>query len=201
MRIGSVLPDLARMPPLAPHSEDDEPDSELLSDALVALIDLLPFGVVICHRGRGVLRNAAARRLECDYAALIDSCRFGGNGLTRIARGDGVRALECRVMSPQRDTVAIVIADPDCAGVDSAALRELHGLTPAEIAIVRGILRGSDPRAIAGDVGVSTHTVRTHLRSIFAKTETRAQADLVRVLLRGIATLRDANTSNGGCGS
>lgn len=157
---------------------------------MLAAIDLLPVAIVVCHRGRAVVANAAARALAFDPSRLAA-------GVTRIDRGDGVRPLECRVYPIRRDTVAIVVADPDDDGVDSAALRELHGLTPAEIAVVRGLLRGGDPRAIACDIGVSTHTVRSHLRSIFAKTGTRAQADLVRVLLRGIAALRDANHSNG----
>jgi len=127
----------------------------------------------------------------------LDACRLAATGVTRIERGDGVRPLECRVFSVRRDTVAIVVADPDDDGIDAGALRELHGLTPAEIAVVRGLLRGGDPRGIAATIGVSTHTVRSHLRSIFAKTGTRAQADLVRVLLRGVAALRDRNHPNG----
>src|ERR1051325_9612806 len=178
-------------PPLAPRDVERVED---LHGALVALIDVLPLAIIICHRGRSVLRNAAARVLDApDVSDILDACRFGAAGVTRIARGDGARALECRVVPLPEERFAIVIADPDDDQIDGCALRELHGLTPAEIAIVRGLLRGGDPQSIANGAGVSTHTVRTHLRSIFARTGTRAQGDLIRVLLRGIATLRGAN--------
>ena len=47
-------------------------------------------------------------------------------------------------------------------------------------------LEGFDLRRAADRLGVAVHTVRTHLRLVFEKTNTHRQAELVRILLRGV---------------
>ncbi len=38
---------------------------------------------------------------------------------------------------------------------------------------------------------VSIHTVRSQLKSVFAKTHTKGQADLVQMILTGVAAIRE----------
>lgn len=75
------------------------------------------------------------------------------------------------------------------------ALKMIHGLTASEAEVTQCLLDGAEPREIAMRLSISTHTVRAHLRSIFAKTATRSQAGLTRLLLSGVAALTGAHPS------
>ncbi|WP_171049003.1 helix-turn-helix transcriptional regulator [Rhizobium sp. MHM7A] len=63
-------------------------------------------------------------------------------------------------------------------------LRQLFGLTATEAIIATMISRGETLQDIARDRAISYETVRTHLRSIFSKTNTRRQAELAALLTR-----------------
>ncbi|HEV7285793.1 MAG TPA: helix-turn-helix transcriptional regulator, partial [Kaistia sp.] len=52
-------------------------------------------------------------------------------------------------------------------------------LTQAEIRLVLALERGDSLGAFAGANNLSLHTVRTHLKSIFSKTNTHRQHELV----------------------
>jgi len=62
-------------------------------------------------------------------------------------------------------------------------LRTLFGLTPAEcrVALLLGV--GHSPQEIAQTIGVSFETVRSHIKSIFSKTNVKRQGELIRLLL------------------
>lgn len=63
-----------------------------------------------------------------------------------------------------------------------SALTNLFDLTPAEARVAHAIADGDSIDSFAQRAGMSRETVRTHLKSVFAKTGTRRQVDLVRVL-------------------
>ncbi|MBP0597015.1 hypothetical protein J8I26_02805 [Herbaspirillum sp. LeCh32-8] len=64
-----------------------------------------------------------------------------------------------------------------------AALRKMYGLTPAETRLAEALLDNQTVESYALSTQVSRNTVRTHLASLFAKTGTRRQAELLRMLL------------------
>jgi len=64
----------------------------------------------------------------------------------------------------------------------AALLRGLFDLTPAEARVAKCIVDGHQVADIANDLKVAPSTVKTHLNSVFAKTGTRRQTDLVRLL-------------------
>ena len=71
------------------------------------------------------------------------------------------------------------------------------GLTRSEFRVCERVVRGFSVKRIAADLDISPHTVRSHLRSIFAKTGTDSQRELLVRLLevehqRRAATLRSA---------
>ncbi|PBB83966.1 MULTISPECIES: LuxR C-terminal-related transcriptional regulator [unclassified Mesorhizobium] len=75
------------------------------------------------------------------------------------------------------------VADPDSAPrTMQGQLRNLYRLTPAEAAVAIAIARGEGLQAVADELGISLTTVRTHLQHVFEKTETRRQAELVRLI-------------------
>jgi DNA-binding CsgD family transcriptional regulator len=67
-------------------------------------------------------------------------------------------------------------------------LRALFGLTPAEYRLAMLLADGHEPAAIAELVGVSRNTLKSQLASIYRKTDTSRQAQLVRLLLQLPAT-------------
>lgn len=67
-----------------------------------------------------------------------------------------------------------------------AELASRHGLTRAELEVLKGLGRGLSNRELAEALFVSVETVRTHVRRVLAKLEvpTRVRAALV---VRGLA--------------
>ena len=84
-----------------------------------------------------------------------------------------------------RPSVILFISDPERkVPLRSAFLREEYGLTRAEAALALEILAGHGLHAAAERLHISISTARTHLASIFRKTGTRRQAELVRTILQ-----------------
>jgi DNA-binding CsgD family transcriptional regulator len=61
-------------------------------------------------------------------------------------------------------------------------LQALFGLTPAESRLALLLCDGHAPPKIADLIGVSTNTLKTQLSSIYRKTGTSRQSQLVRLL-------------------
>lgn len=68
-------------------------------------------------------------------------------------------------------------------------IQKLFGLTPKEATLALRLAAGESLLDAARMLNMSPNTARTHLRSIFAKTGVDRQANLVRVLLKSVATL------------
>lgn len=86
--------------------------------------------------------------------------------------------------------VILMITDPDQhTAVPDSILSTLFHLTPCERKLAGALLNGQslDEHAIEFDISVST--ARTHLKSIFRKTETSSQASLVTLLSRLVPPL------------
>jgi len=83
---------------------------------------------------------------------------------------------------------AMYLSDPDSPlPLSGDTLSALYQLTPSEARIAIALTNGLSVEDICESLGRSTNTVRTHLRSIFEKTRTSGQADLVRLLLSSAA--------------
>jgi DNA-binding CsgD family transcriptional regulator len=68
--------------------------------------------------------------------------------------------------------------------VDEGALSKVYGLTRGEAALARRLIQGQSLEEAAGELFISTHTARTHLKRIFMKTDTHRQPEfVVRMLL------------------
>ncbi len=63
--------------------------------------------------------------------------------------------------------------------VDERALSSLYGLTRGEAALAALLVQGQSIEDAAGQLFISTHTARTHLKRIFMKTDTHRQTELV----------------------
>jgi DNA-binding CsgD family transcriptional regulator len=74
--------------------------------------------------------------------------------------------------------------------VSEASLRSRFDLTPAEAQIALGIAGGKTLAAIAEARSVSVSTAREQLKSVFVKTGTHRQAELVALLVGSRNPLR-----------
>ncbi|HET7214470.1 MAG TPA: helix-turn-helix transcriptional regulator [Terriglobia bacterium] len=61
----------------------------------------------------------------------------------------------------------------------------LYGLTPAESRLAAMLMWGKSLNEVSGELQITRETARTHLRNIFAKTQTNRQSELVRLLVAG----------------
>ena len=84
-------------------------------------------------------------------------------------------------------SVIVCVTDLE-AGVSlpEQRLRDLFALSSAEAKVAMALFRGLSPREAAAELGTSFYTVRSQLVSIFAKTQTNRQAELVRLMMRAI---------------
>ena len=77
----------------------------------------------------------------------------------------------------------LVIHDPsEKAYVPQEIIRTTFGLTPAEARLLLALSNGQSLREYSEEYHVTRNTARTHLKSLFAKTRTSKQSDLVRLL-------------------
>jgi len=77
---------------------------------------------------------------------------------------------------------AMGLAMERAGGAREEHLKETHRLSPQETRIVLHLVDGGSVATCADALGVAESTVRTHLKSVFAKTGVRRQAEL-RTLL------------------
>ncbi len=127
-------------------------------------------------------------------AASVDSGRFlKHGGALALPRPGGQRALSAMVAptgvtgtfpGSRTARVVVLIEEPDAAR--AAPLRvfaDAHRLSRAEVALVERMVDGLSLNQSASALGISAHTARSHLKSVFAKTGARRQADLIRRVL------------------
>ncbi|NJL08424.1 MAG: helix-turn-helix transcriptional regulator, partial [Methylacidiphilales bacterium] len=68
------------------------------------------------------------------------------------------------------------------AGAVRGSAERAVDLTPAEARVARALIEGQSVTDFARTVGLSPETTRTQLKSVFAKTGTRRQIELVALL-------------------
>jgi DNA-binding CsgD family transcriptional regulator len=97
-----------------------------------------------------------------------------------------LRVLPCVRSSGHRDgelpAALVLIADPDHRSIPSDETLRTLGFSPTETRIAQQLVRGRTLAETARDLGMPHNTARAHLRNIFAKTQSRSQVELVRIL-------------------
>ncbi len=87
---------------------------------------------------------------------------------------------------------ALFVADPDATGISTTDfLQALYGLTPAEAELVALLAAGRSLEEAAAERGVTISTIRSQLKQVFLKTQTKRQGQLVRLVLTGVAGIQD----------
>jgi DNA-binding CsgD family transcriptional regulator len=167
---------------------------------------LLRAGDGLCL-GRGELRTEDPRARAPLSRLLGEVARDPGHpgGSVSVARPSGRRPYELLAMRlpPGRmdlgrraSTAVVFVSDPEEASRPSERLvADLHGLTPAEARVACQLAVGKTPDEIAEALAITVQTVRNHLKSVYAKTDTRRQSELVARLLAGLGRLGPSEPS------
>jgi len=91
----------------------------------------------------------------------------------------------CNDLFPERTKVFLTITDPDARPKSrSQLLGELFGLTPAETRVAMLLASGFEPNDIAERTRTTGHTVRSHLKAIYQKTNVGRQSQFTRLISR-----------------
>ena len=172
--------------------------SETRRDQLSHVIDALSEAILIIDRHGGIVQaNSAASALLGRGISAIQLSQFamrddaGGDAML-ASDADGLRyichrlplvpVVKGRSQALAREQRLVVARRLDAAstGIDLAS--SLFGLTRRERDVLLGLVQIGNMPSIAAVFGISASTVHTHLTSLFAKTGTSRQADLVRLL-------------------
>lgn len=91
----------------------------------------------------------------------------------------------------KKATVAIYITDPERRFATAEdILRRLYRLTISEARLAALLVEGKNVEEASEKLEITTNTTRTHLKSIYQKTDTRGQSDLIRLVMSGPAAIR-----------
>jgi DNA-binding CsgD family transcriptional regulator len=82
--------------------------------------------------------------------------------------------------------VALFITNANCPSLNGHKWAEQYGLTPAETKLAVLVAEGIDLETAATRLAVSVQTIRSQLKSVFAKTNVNRQAELVALLLSNL---------------
>ncbi|HEX3497491.1 MAG TPA: helix-turn-helix transcriptional regulator [Methylocella sp.] len=142
------------------------------------------------------LKDRAADNLLRDAIAAIDAA--GGAVRSFPVRDAGAEAMMVAHVVPIRLSARDIFVR--CAAVlvltpvtlpqapPVELVQSLFDLTPAEARVARGLASGKTVEDIATDGGISTNTIRTHVRGVLEKTGCNRQVDIVALLTAISAT-------------
>lgn len=183
-------------------------DADAYCKALLRLLDRLGCGgVVLDGTGRITAMNSAVllvldgqqsvgaevvddtavvARTKQLTALIAESRRSGETSWCLIERDTGRPAILLPLIANERAgrTILVVVDLERPLRPQPAVLQRLFGLTAAETKLAISLTCGHSPTEVADEMEISRSTVRSQLASIFSKTHTCRQAELVSLLAR-----------------
>ena len=180
--------------------------------ALSSAIDALDLGIIALGRNHEVIHaNRAARELLSNASILsldgqglactrdedkrplrtmVEQVLHTGaaNGLSlSCASGAAINIVAYPLARRQAQCSAaellLIISTSAAAGIGEALLHVTYGLTMAEARLATRIAQGLSLGSAAATLGITINTARSELKSIFVKTGSRRQAELVHLLM------------------
>jgi DNA-binding CsgD family transcriptional regulator len=169
----------------------------LLVNKVAARIAGANNGFGLTADGLHCVTPADSRRLrELIRAVATEGERTGSVGLRMPRRGEG-RAFELILVPlvgerPTSSAAAVVfVTDPERFHLTpEGLLRDLYGMTIAEERLALRLALGETLSEAADHLGIARNTAHCQLDSIFVKTDTHSQTELVRLLHRGPVATR-----------
>jgi DNA-binding CsgD family transcriptional regulator len=149
-----------------------------------------PDGWLQQQGGRLLARTVTGWTPLADAVAGLQASAHGSSTLDLVDDTRRAATLELRAVPGARtDHIAqhraVAVATLRSGPRDKArALREIHGLTPAETRVALQIAEGRSAAAIAEQSGLAITTLRTHIAATLAKLGLGRQAELVAFVAR-----------------
>ncbi|MCP4394186.1 MAG: helix-turn-helix transcriptional regulator [Alphaproteobacteria bacterium] len=138
-----------------------------------------------------LIRKTTIGEVTDSNFALVLSRKYGKSALSVLVAPVGKGQIDDEGQGQLQAGAAIFISDPeDQLSISPAILRKLYGLSKTEATLVMELVKGKSFNEMAEEIGISHHTVRSHFKKIFAKTEVSRQAELVKLILTGPAAIR-----------
>src|SRR5207247_10282806 len=140
-------------------------------------------------------REETARLRELTQLALVARNAKGSypGGAIALTRRRSERPLHLliaplpryRAVLPEPRAACIVfVSDPDLhPEPDDELLQRHYGLTATEARVAALLVQGMNVKRVAEEMNVTLNTTRTHLKRVFAKTNTKRQSELVTLVL------------------
>ncbi|RWM07751.1 helix-turn-helix transcriptional regulator [Mesorhizobium sp.] len=174
-------------------------------DSITGMLERIGCGWLVLSESKRVLKwNAAAEIIldsygnspgpHSDLAAALRSliasvpAHFTPGTLSWIViRSAGDRPVilnEEGIVTPDRSIILALLDRQPRSGPNPQTLQKMFGLTGAETHLALRLAKGDAPLEIAEHCQLSRTTIRTQLASLFAKTDTKRQAELVALLGR-----------------
>jgi DNA-binding CsgD family transcriptional regulator len=204
---------------LAPHVRRAVTISGLLEQRsvershLASVIDQLSVAMILLSRSLGIIKTNRSGSVLLDAGAVATSS--GGHlsmtdepsqsALSRALSGEGtepalipVRGSDGRAYLAAllpvdlKSGVFALLINPQEDDIPPVGkhLAALFGLTPREISVLMPLLEGSTIDEVAGRLGISADTARTHLKRLMTKTGTSRQLDLVQKVMQALPPVR-----------
>lgn len=186
----------SRPPDLAANSEAviilDTAGQVLSMSARAEELVRLGDGLTIDRRRLAGISLDSTARLNCAIASAVKSGVLGGaGGGVRLQRSSG-RADWLALVSPcprhlehlpvRTPAAMLRIIETDPKARLSPAHAELFDLSPREAEVAEALLAGHSVESLGALLGISRNTAKVHLQSIFRKTATNRQSELVHLL-------------------
>jgi DNA-binding CsgD family transcriptional regulator len=145
--------------------------------------------------------DECGRQLQQLIQDAIDSRSRGQPGMARALRieyGEGlglglvIRPVPTSAWAEGQSgpAVAIFLSDPTREQTTShTTIIELFNLSNAEAALALLLAKGLTLAEASDELHISQHTARAQLKAIFAKTQVSRQAELIRLIIKSVATL------------
>ncbi|RWH81186.1 MAG: helix-turn-helix transcriptional regulator [Mesorhizobium sp.] len=187
-----------------PDARADEPRRRSL-ESVTGMLDRIGCGYLVLNRERKVIEwNAAAQTTLERQGEPADTASELSVALKRLianvpahflpgslswvvirSRGDRPVVLkENGLIAPDGTSIVALLDRENRSGPNPQTLQRMFGLTSAETHLALRLAQGDAPLEIARSWRLSRTTIRSQLASLFAKTETRRQAELVALLGR-----------------
>ncbi|RRH88816.1 helix-turn-helix transcriptional regulator [Mesorhizobium tamadayense] len=150
-------------------------------------------GPILSRNGQLQAQNPVAARalLEAIASAAGADASLGSRGIGLPVSAPGQPPAVAYVLPLTEGTAraafrlacaAVFVSMTSTAPLPEAVLTTLFDLTPAEARVLLRIGSGLSASKTALSLGIGENTLKTHLNRIFAKTNTRRQADLVKLV-------------------
>lgn len=140
--------------------------------------------------GMDVMRHLKEREYPAEVIFLtgygtvssaVDALKLGA--MDYLVKTDAVHEL------PWKTLQAVEHKRRKANGVLGQALQSLadaHRLTPKQVEVCKNVIAGLSNAEIAREMGISEHTVKTHLKLVFERLSVESRTELVAKILQGM---------------